>query len=155
MKRFALLAIIFVACCASLFAQQAKTYTWNNTRFSFQVPVPVQVKEDTETSYEVDGDGLAVNIQLLEDPDTNIVAIRKTVKDIAGDIGITDISSPVNLKMKPGLLGAFIEGALDDANANMAVILDSKSKTEICVTIVFDDGMEDVATRILSSFIKK
>ena len=77
------------------------------------------------------------------------------MKDIAGDIGITDISSPVNLKMKPGLLGAFIEGALDDANANMAVILDSKSKTEICVTIVFDDGMEDVATRILSSFIKK
>jgi len=155
MKRFALPIIIFLFCCVNIFAQQMKTYTWGNGGFSFQVPVSMQVKEDTETSYEVDGDVLVVNIQLLEDPDTNLNAIRKTVKEMAGDIGITDITSPENLKLKTGLLGTFVEGVMDEANASMAVILDLKRKTEICVTVVFDDGMEDAAIRVLSSFTKK
>lgn len=155
MKKVVLTVLFFLFCCATILAQQVSFYTWNSTGFSFQAPVRLQVKENTETSYEVDGDALMVNIQLLEDPDTNVPAMKKTVKEIAGDIGITHITESELLKLKPGLLGVYIEGDLEETNACMAVILDTKSKMELCVTVAFEDGMEDIAIRILSSFTKK
>ncbi|MDL2223443.1 hypothetical protein LJB98_05030 [Bacteroidales bacterium OttesenSCG-928-M11] len=148
MKRIYFTLFALIAISLSVSAQQR--YTWEQYGLSFSVPKSFQILENTAESFEAENEEMSLTIELLDYEGLSPEFMGTLLGQMAKDSGMRN--AEVGELVLTTLEGAYIEGEIKGVNVIYIVLMDTDSNIALLGSIVYEDGYEVPATRIVNSF---
>ncbi len=152
MKKVFLSLVLALATSFAVSAQGLTPYEWKPYKLSFLVPGGADILKSTNDEFIVDNDNYKVeiaviNIPLSEDDLSNFL-IEKAKQE-----GMDISNGEVQTFSNTGVQGVSLEGPRDGGDQMcVAVLLDEQSETYILVSVIYADGLQDEANKIINSF---
>lgn len=149
---FTILLVLMPFCFAA--AQTALVpYKWDALGMKFQVPESSDILESSDSKFVVDNPNLRVEIEAYEGLNFSSDEMAEAVMSLAEEQGIIyDESTEVQQFSNSGLQGFSLEGNRDGDGIAVALLLSERSDITAAVTVIYGDGLEDVANDIINSF---
>lgn len=134
--------------CMAVSAQQR--YTWKQYGLSFSVPTNFKITENTAESFQANNGQIHLAIAVVDYDGLNEDDLAETLLMMAEEAGMTD--GEVGPLALTTLEGAYIEGVVDEANMCFVLLADTESNIALLASVVYADGLENQANKIINSF---
>lgn len=131
---------------------QTSVWTWQQYGLSFEAPDALRVTRNNATVYEAAHNDLHLSIQVMDYEGINPESLAEALGETAAELGMS-ADSDVGELVLTTLEGVYIEGLVDGVNTILVLLFDTESNIALLSTVVYNDGLEQVATDIVNSFV--
>ncbi|MBL7831404.1 MAG: hypothetical protein JNK41_10285 [Saprospiraceae bacterium] len=149
MKR--MLVLISVLFSGAMVLQAQTEFTWDTHGIGFKTAARMKVTTNNADEFEAQSDNIQLNIFPWQDQNINFDDLADATVDIAKQLKFDNVDAADALEIDD-FQGFFVHGKKDGVNALILLLLDKKSSTNLIVTIVYQEGFEDVAVKLAESF---
>ena len=157
MKTFIQVSAIVAVLALSSAVSADKTFYWDDYNIQITVPDDFKIVEDTPTEFEMKGDGMELAMSIFNDKNVGIADMDEATVAAAKEMKLQQIDEEEAFK-NADFEGYYVEGYKDGSRVMFAGVIDTASRTNFFIVIIFDDKdkeAEKEALNILSSIDHK
>ena len=134
---------------ATAFAQV--DYHWDAHGIGFSIPSNFKVLNNNAELFEAENANLHLTINPFQDESLTMENLASEIIKSAKELGFQGGAEIDEIKIDD-FEGYYAEGTLEGQGAFFAILLDTKSSTNMVITLVYDDKSVDQAIKLLKSF---
>ncbi len=142
--------ILFLGFILSVVVVNAQTqWEWDTHGIGFETPEGFKVDKNSEDMFTASSEHISVTLIPWQDETVTDNDLSGALVELAVEMEYDEITEVEVLEYED-FVGYGVSGSKDGSNAVIAILLDTESSTNLIVVIGFDEGYEDVASKILS-----
>lgn len=147
----------FTSCVLSLAwlsvsAQALVPITWTAYGLTFEAPKGILVEEDTEETFLLNNSKFYITIQSLDSDGMTKSDLKSVLKDYANDDGVKDQSAVQEFEL-PQFFGTYLRGSCETDHCLYACLMTKTAGSGFYISIIYSKENENIAEKILKSFI--
>lgn len=150
MKKFLFLAFLCLT-YLSVNAQALAPITWTAYGLTFEAPKGILVEEDTEETFLLNNSKFYITIQSLDSDGMTKEELSGVLKDYANDDGVKD-QSAIKAFEVPQFYGSYLTGICEADHCFYACLMTKAAGSGFYISILYSEGEEANAEKILKSF---